>query len=185
MTERAFDLAWTNSQVTLRQLGATEAEAEIYGRLASALVYADAARRASPGVWAGISAAKAGYGAMGSRATLPKLVLLRISDVEKIEIDRQLVLAHAYWRIGIAAELVILGDESSVYRQSLHERIINLVASGTEAQLLDKPGGIFVRLSRFPTTTWVSCRRRRGSIWTTGMGPWRSSPTPSRLIFFR
>ena len=145
MTERAFDLAWTHSQVTLRQLGATEAEAQIYGRLASALVYADAARRASPGVLGRNLRGQSGLWSHGISGDVP-IVLLRISDVEKIEIVRQLVLAHAYWRIkGLAAELVILGDESSVYRQSLHERIINLVASGTEAQLLDKPGGIFVR----------------------------------------
>ena len=50
MADRAFDLAWTHSQVTLRQLNATEAEAQLYGRLASALIYADPARRANPGV---------------------------------------------------------------------------------------------------------------------------------------
>jgi cyclic beta-1,2-glucan synthetase len=73
-------------------------------------------------------------------------VLLRISGVEKIEIVRQLVQAHSYWRMkGLAVELVILGDDVSVYRQSLHDSITNLIASGIEAQMLDKPGGIFVR----------------------------------------
>ena len=37
MTDSAFDLAWTHSQVTLRQLDATEREAQLYGRLAGAL----------------------------------------------------------------------------------------------------------------------------------------------------
>ena len=32
--DRAFELAWTHSQVILRQLNATEAEAQLYGRLA-------------------------------------------------------------------------------------------------------------------------------------------------------
>jgi cellobiose phosphorylase len=48
MADRAFDLAWTHSQVTLHHLNATEAEAQLYGRLAGALIYADPARRASP-----------------------------------------------------------------------------------------------------------------------------------------
>ena len=32
-----------------------------------------------------------------------------------------------------------------MYRQSLQDQIISLIASGIEAQMLDKPGGIFVR----------------------------------------
>src|SRR6185369_14522054 len=33
----------------------------------------------------------------------------------------------------------------SVYRQSLQDQITGLISSGIEAQMLDKPGGIFVR----------------------------------------
>jgi cellobiose phosphorylase len=50
MADRAFDLAWTHSQVTLRQLQATESEAQLYGRLAGAVLYANPALRASPAV---------------------------------------------------------------------------------------------------------------------------------------
>src|SRR5205085_12559466 len=50
MTDRAFDLAWTHSQVILRQLNATEAEAQLSARLAGAIIYADPARRATSGV---------------------------------------------------------------------------------------------------------------------------------------
>ena len=34
LADRVFDLAWTHSQVVLRQLNATEADAQLYGRLA-------------------------------------------------------------------------------------------------------------------------------------------------------
>ena len=145
MTERAFDLAWTHGQVTLRQLGATEAEAQAYVRLAGALLYADPSRRASPVVLAANLRGQNGLWSHGISGDSP-IVLLRISGIEKIEIVRQLVQAHSYWRTkGLAAELVILSVDVSVYRQSLFDRIINLVTSGTGAQLLDKPGGIFVR----------------------------------------
>src|SRR5678815_4046359 len=50
MADRALELAWTHSQVTLRHLNASEADAQLYARLASALIYADSARRANPGV---------------------------------------------------------------------------------------------------------------------------------------
>ena len=145
MADRAFDLAWTHSQVTLHHLNATEAEAQLYGRLASALIYADPARRASSSVLRNNRRGQSGLWSYSISGDAP-LVLLRISDTEKIEIVRQLVRAHAYWRMkGLTVELVILNEDVSVYRQSLHDQITNLIASGIEAQMMDQPGGIFVR----------------------------------------
>jgi cellobiose phosphorylase len=145
MADRVFDLAWTHGQVTLRQLNATEGEAQLYGRLASALVYADPVRRASAGVLGKNRRGQNGLWSYGISGDAP-IVLLRISDGIKIEIVRQLVQAHAYWRMkGLTVELFILGEDISIYRQSLHDQITNLIASGAEAQMLDKPGGIFVR----------------------------------------
>jgi cellobiose phosphorylase len=146
MVDRAFDLAWTHSQVTLRHLNATEAEAQIYGRLASSLIYADPARRAIPSLLRSNRRGQSGLWSYGISGDVP-IVLLRISDPLKIEIVRQLIRAHSYWRMkGLAVELVILNEEVSVYRQSLQEQITQLIASGIEAQMLEKPGGIFVRL---------------------------------------
>ncbi|MFA5205287.1 MAG: glucoamylase family protein [Lentisphaeria bacterium] len=145
MADRAFELAWTHSQVTLHQLNATEADAQLYGRLASALIYADPARRASPGVLRDNRRGQSGLWSYGISGDAP-IVLLRISDPAKLEIVRQLIQAHSYWRLkGLTVELVVLNEDSTVYRQSLHDQITSLVASGIEAQLLDKPGGIFVR----------------------------------------
>ncbi|HEV7925200.1 MAG TPA: glucoamylase family protein, partial [Verrucomicrobiae bacterium] len=145
MTDRAFDLAWTHSQVTLRHLNAKEREAQLYARLASALIYADPSRRASPGVLRNNRRGQSGLWSYSISGDAP-LVLLRISDSEKIEIVRQLIQAHSYWRMkGLTVELVILNEDVSVYRQSLHDQITSLIASGIEAQMLDKPGGIFVR----------------------------------------
>ncbi len=145
MTDRAFDLAWTHSQVTLRHLDATEGEAQLYGRLAGALIYADPSRRASPGVLRSNRRGQSGLWSYGISGDAP-IVLLFIGDAERIEIVRQLVRAHAYWRMkGLTVELVILNEDVSVYRQSLQDQITGLISSGIEAQKLDKPGGIFVR----------------------------------------
>lgn len=145
MADRAFDLAWTHSQVTLHHLAATEAEAQLYGRLAGALIYADPARRANPGVLRNNRRGQSGLWSYGISGDAP-IVLLRISDAEKIEIVRQIIQAHSYWRMkGLTVDLVILNEDVSVYRQSLHDQITSLIASGIEAQMLDKPGGIFVR----------------------------------------
>jgi cyclic beta-1,2-glucan synthetase len=145
MADRAFDLAWTHSQVTLHQLNITEAEAQLYGRLAGALIYADPARRANPGVLLNNRRGQNGLWSYGISGDAP-IVLLRISDTDKIEIVRQLIQAHSYWRMkGLTVDLVILNEDVSVYRQSLQDQITTLISSGIEAQMLDKPGGIFVR----------------------------------------
>ncbi|MDR3460465.1 MAG: glucoamylase family protein [Verrucomicrobiae bacterium] len=145
MTDRVLDLAWTHSQVTLHQLDITEAEAQLYGRLAGALIYADPARRASPGVLLNNRRGQNGLWSYGISGDLP-IALLRISDAEKIEIVRQLIQAHSYWRMkGLAVDLVIVNEDVSVYRQSLQDQITTLISSGIEAQMMDKPGGIFVR----------------------------------------
>ncbi|MDD4963628.1 MAG: glucoamylase family protein [Gallionella sp.] len=152
MVDRAFDLAWTHSQVTLHLLNATEVEAQRYARLSGALIYADPTRRASPVVLRNNRRGQSGLWSYGISGDVP-LVLVRISDMEKIELVRQIVKAHSYWRMkGLTVELVILNEDVSVYRQSLHDQITQLISSGIEAQMLDKPGGIFVRrLEQIPS----------------------------------
>ena len=145
MADRTFDLAWTHSQVTLHHLNATEAEAQLYGRLASALVYADSARRASPGVLLSNRRGQNSLWSHGISGDAP-LALVRISDSDHIDLVRQMIQAHSYWRMkGLTVDLVILQESASVYRDSLQSQITNLISSGIEAQLLDRPGGIFVR----------------------------------------
>lgn len=145
MVDRAFDLAWTHSQVSLRHLNASEADAQLYSRLASALIYADPARRAAPSVLLSNRRGQSSLWSHGISGDVP-IVFLSISDPARIEIVRQLVQAHSYWRMkGLAVDLVILNEENAGYRQDLHDQIMSLIASGLEAQMVDKPGGIFVR----------------------------------------
>ncbi len=145
MVDRAFDLAWTHNQVSLHQLDITEAEAQLFGRLIGPLVYASAARRANASVLLGNRRGQNGLWSYGISGDVP-ILLLYASDSEKIGVVRQLVRAHTYWRMkGLTVDLVILHEDVSGYRQSLQDHIIGLISSGSEAQMLDKPGGIFVR----------------------------------------
>jgi cellobiose phosphorylase len=145
LANRVFDLAMTHRQVVLRQLNATESDAQLYGRLASSIVYANPSRRASVNVLVRNRRAQSGLWGFGISGDLP-ILLLRIGDRTKIELARQLVQAHAYWRLtGLAVDLVIWNEEPSGYRQELQDEIMGLVAAGTEAHVIDRPGGVFVR----------------------------------------
>ncbi|OPX93977.1 MAG: N,N'-diacetylchitobiose phosphorylase [Syntrophorhabdus sp. PtaB.Bin006] len=147
LADRVFDLAWTHSQVLLRQINATEADAQLYGRLAASVIYANASLRAGPGALIKNRRGQSGLWGYSISGDLP-IVLLQIEDPANINLVRQLVQAHAYWRLkGLAVDLVIWNEDHAGYRQLLHEQIMGLIAQGTEANVTDRPGGIFVRPS--------------------------------------
>jgi len=143
--DRVFDLAWTHSQVLLRQINATEADTQLYGRLAGSIIYANSSLRADPGVLIKNRRGQSGLWGYAISGDLP-IVLLQISDPANIDLVRQLVQAHAYWRLkGLAVDLVIWNEDHAGYRQLLQEQIMGLIAAGVEANVTNRPGGIFVR----------------------------------------
>jgi cyclic beta-1,2-glucan synthetase len=145
LADRVFELAWTHSQVLLRQINATEADAQLYGRLATPVLYANSALRADPGLLLSNLRGQSGLWGYSISGDLP-IVLLRIGDQANIELVRQLIQAHAYWRLkGVAVDLVIWNEDHAGYRQALHDQIMGLIAAGADADLRDRPGGIFVR----------------------------------------
>ncbi|KAF0165787.1 MAG: putative glycosyltransferase 36 [Rhodocyclaceae bacterium] len=145
LADRVFDLTWTHSQVVLRQLNATEADAQLYARLASSVIHANASLRADAAVLIRNRRGQSGLWGYAISGDLP-IVLLQIGDFANLDLVRQLVQAHAYWRQkGLTVDLVIWNEEHAGYRQRLQEQIIGLIASGIEASVIDRPGGIFVR----------------------------------------
>ncbi len=145
IADRVFELAWTHGLVTLRHLNTTEPEAQLFGRLAGALLYSHPSRRAATATLAQNQRSQRNLWSFGISGDLP-IVLLRSTQAERMDIVRQMLAAHAYWRFkGFAVDLVILNQDDSVYRKSTHDQIMSLIASSSESHLLDKPGGIFVR----------------------------------------
>ena len=145
IADRCFELAWTHGLIMLRHLNTTEVEAQLYGRLAGALIYNQAARRAQPSVLARNQRGQRNLWSFGISGDLP-ILLLYATNVDRIDVVRQIVQAQAYWRLkGLPVDLVILNEDDSVYRQALHDQILNLVAANSGTQLLDKPGGIYLR----------------------------------------
>ncbi|MBU3949068.1 MAG: cyclic beta 1-2 glucan synthetase [Proteobacteria bacterium] len=147
LADRVFDLAWTHSDIFLRQINSTEADAQLYGRLAGSVIYANASLRANTSVIIKNQRGQSGLWGYAISGDLP-IVILRIEDPANIELVRQLIQAHTYWRLkGLAVDLVIWNEDHAGYRQQLHEQIMGLIAAGVGTHLTDQPGGIFVRPS--------------------------------------
>ena len=145
LADRAFELAWTHSQVILRQLNASEADAQTFARLANTVVYSQPTLRAEASALLRNRRGQSGLWGYAISGDLP-IVLLQISNADSIELVRQMVQAHAWWRLkGLAVDLVIWNEERDVYRQRLQEQMLGLIATSLESHAVDRPGGIFVR----------------------------------------
>jgi cellobiose phosphorylase len=144
---RAFEMAWSHSQLELYQMQATEAETQIYARLAGSIVFANPLYRAPESMLSRNRIDQSGLWAFGISGDLP-ILLMRIADVHRIHLVEQVIHAHAYWRSkGLETDLVILNEDFSGYRQILQDRIMGLLTTNRVEHRMDKPGGIFVRRS--------------------------------------
>ena len=151
LADRVFDLAWTHSQVVRRQINASQSDAQVYERLAGMVIYAHQALRAEPKVLLQNRRGQPGLWGHAISGDHP-IVLVQIADAANIELVRQMVQAHAYWRLkGLIVDLVILNEDQGGYRQELQDQIMGLISASAEGHAIDRPGGIFVRAANhFP-----------------------------------
>jgi len=144
LANRIFGLAWTHGQVLLHQLNISEENAQLYGKLASAIIYTSNTRRAESRILSSNRLGQSGLWGYAISGDLP-IVLLHIEDAINIELVRQLIQAQAYWRRkGLLVDLVILNEEHISYRQTLQDQIMSLITPTTNT---DPAGCIVVRVA--------------------------------------
>jgi cellobiose phosphorylase len=145
LRDRAFELSWTHSQVVLRQIGSTEADAQLYGKLASSILYLNPALRAHP---ATIQKNRLGQSSLWSYSMsgdIP-IILVQITDHNNVWLVKQLIKAQAYWHMnGLAVDVFIINEDPGAYRQILQDQIQGMIAAGVGAPAQEKRGRIFIR----------------------------------------
>ena len=125
--ERAATLAWTQAQVQLHHLGIEADEAHLFQRLANRILYADPSLRPAATLLARNERGAAGLWAHGISGDLP-IVMVRIDEAEDLDIVRQLLRAHEYWRLKLLdVDLVILNEHGVTYAEDLHDALESLV----------------------------------------------------------
>ncbi|HVW99451.1 MAG TPA: hypothetical protein VHA52_03285, partial [Candidatus Babeliaceae bacterium] len=145
LKNRAFELSWTHSQVLLRQINATESDAQLYNRLASSVIYSNSNLRADPAVIQNNYRGQSGLWSHSVSGDLP-IVLLHVYEQESVELVKQMVQAHAYWRLkGLFVDLVIWNEDHGSYRQFLQEQILGLITAETNAPGQQRLGNIYVK----------------------------------------
>ena len=145
--ERAATLAWTQAQVQLHHLGIEADEAHLFQRLANRILYSDPSLRPSAGLLARNEQGAPGLWAHGISGDLP-IVLVRIDEAEDLDIVRQLLRAHEYWRLKLLdVDLVILNEHGATYAQDLHDALEALVRTSQSTLVHDGHpghGGVYI-----------------------------------------
>jgi cyclic beta-1,2-glucan synthetase len=138
--ERAVMLAWTQAQVQLHHLGVGPDEAHLFQRLANRMLYSDPTLRPSPDILKRSEGGQPRLWANGISGDLP-IVLVRIDEAEDLEIVRELVRAHEYWRMKcFDADLVIMNERPPSYDQDLQIALEALVRASQARPYSDKEG---------------------------------------------
>lgn len=145
--DRATTLAWTQAQVQLHHLGIGVGEAHLFQRLANRVLYADKTLRPASEVLKRGGGAASLLWAHGISGDVP-VVLVRIDETGDLEIVRQLLIAHEYWRMKqLAVDLVILNERPPSYAQDLQASLEALVrANRPRPKSMGEgvQGGIFI-----------------------------------------
>jgi len=143
---RAFALAWARSQVELRYLNLSMAEAHLFQTMAASLVFSDQRelmqRREQI---ARNTLGQERLWAQGISGEIP-IMVVKVRSQKDEETVRQALLAHEYWRMkGFAADLVIINEEAGGYAQYVQELVRRLIAGCHGQAKENRPGGIFLK----------------------------------------
>lgn len=153
--QRAFELAWAFSQVELRHLHVSPALAHQYQRMASALLYPDATRRAPSEVLLANEQGQSGLWRYGISGDLP-ILLAHVNRPEQLDFVRELLVAQQFWRShGLDVDLAIMNDHPGSYLDALQDQLVGLV-NEMRHPIEERPPGVFLlRSAQIPRADQV------------------------------
>jgi cyclic beta-1,2-glucan synthetase len=141
---RTFTLAFTHAQSTQRHLGISSEDAQLFERLASRLLYADASLRAGPQELGRSLLGQPGLWAHGISGDLPVL-LVRVASGDDVPLVQQVLQAQEYWRLkGLSADLVIMNEFPVSYVDDFHVQLAALLDTGPWGAWKHRPGGVYL-----------------------------------------
>src|SRR2546427_5973863 len=141
---RTFALAFTQAQSTLRHLGISSDEAQLFERLASRVLYTDASLRAGPDGRERNVLGQPGLWAHGISGDLP-ILLVRVVKGGDIPLVRQVLQAQEYWRLkGLSADVVILNEHPVSYLDDIHVELAGLLDTGPWGAWKHRAGGVYL-----------------------------------------
>jgi cyclic beta-1,2-glucan synthetase len=143
--DRAFELAWTHSQLSFRYLQIRHEDAQRFQELAASLIYPNAGLRPGSERLRRNTLGQSRLWAFGISGDLPICVVV-VSDPLDLGTVREALQAHTFLNErGLKSDLVILNSEAGGYDQPLQQKLIKMIQIHSVTTGVDKPGGVFLR----------------------------------------
>lgn len=143
--KQSFQLAKTKSQIQLAGLNREKKEIDLYQNMMAHILFYSPLKRKYQALLKANTKGQSNLWAYGISGDLP-IVLISIQGLQEIDIIEEILGAHEYWRMkGLKVDLVILYEEEDSYYQPIQEAIKEKVLDSHQSQLLDQPGGVFIR----------------------------------------
>lgn len=188
---RAIEMAWTHAQLELRHLRIHQEESQLFQKLASRVLYPHSQLRPPPERLRRNCLGQSRLWVYGISGDLP-IIVLTIADVHELDLLKQVLTAHAFWRMrGLQTDLIILNEQTSGYNQPLREQVQRIIHANSYHSPIDKPGGIFLRnadqipeedLTLIFSVSRANLVAARGSLRQQLVAPLQVTNCPLRLM---
>ncbi|HCS73311.1 MAG TPA: glycosyl transferase [Clostridiales bacterium] len=144
MANRALELAWTHSQVELRYLNITSGQANLFQAMASQIIYNRPLEEWKKELLINNRKGHSALWAYGISGDLP-IIVLQIDKMEHMEMAKQMLIAHEYFRLqGLQMDLILLNSYGNSYDQPVQDRLQELTSISHARDLVDMAGGVYI-----------------------------------------
>jgi cellobiose phosphorylase len=142
---RAFETAWTHSQLEMRRLHIRPGDVQTFRQLAAHVLFPQAQLRPSPARLGRRSEGRRALWRQGISGDLP-IVIVMIGHNRDIEMVREILTAHTFWHLrGLKADLVLVSEELPSYEETLANDLRKLIEAQAHLTGVDQPGGVYLR----------------------------------------
>src|SRR5439155_443134 len=147
---RAFETAWTHSQLEMRRLHIRPGDVQSFRQLAAHVLFPQAQLRPPPARLGRRSEGQRALWRQGISGDLP-IVVVMIGHIRDIEVVREILTAHTFWHLrGLKADLVLVNEELPSYEEPLAPDQqtplpwVNIMANSKFGALVSESGADFV-----------------------------------------
>ena len=142
---RAFETAWTHSQLEMRRLHIRRADVQTFQQLAGLIILPQAQLRPPPGRLGRRAEGQRALWRQGISGDLP-IVVVMIGHLRDMEVVREILTAHTFWHLrGLKVDLVLVSEEVASYDEPLTENLRRLTEAQAHLTGVDQPGGVYLR----------------------------------------
>jgi cellobiose phosphorylase len=142
---RAFETAWTHSQLEMRRLHIRPVDVQTYQQLAASVIFPQAQSRPPAARLSRRAEGQPALWRQGISGDLP-IVVVMISHIRDVEVVREILSAHTFWNLrGLKVDLVLVSQELPSYDEPLTAHLRQLTEARAALTGIDQPGGIYLR----------------------------------------